>query len=212
MLGFDIDRLRVSRGVAERLHHQIGVKAQTGKLLEFIASHRTRGVLTADRAHARLAVGARTNAVGATGLADNFLGQREAGVAGNRCFGYAEHVADRQAERFARFGGQGAADDQRNATTRMDFVIEHIGFELELGQQLAGFIFDAAFKRLEDDDIAHVQIINRALDRQRARVFKRVEEDRCNLAADDKAALLLVRHMGDFITDGPQHRVGRALA
>jgi hypothetical protein len=39
--------LRISRGVAERLHHQIGAEAQAGQVFEFVAGHRAGGVLRA---------------------------------------------------------------------------------------------------------------------------------------------------------------------
>ncbi len=62
VLQLDVDRLGVGGGVAETLHHQIGVEAEAGQLLELVAGHGPGGVLGADRGHARLAVGAGAHA------------------------------------------------------------------------------------------------------------------------------------------------------
>ena len=43
-----VDRLRVGRGVAEDLHHQVGAEAQAGQVLQLVARHRAGGVLRAD--------------------------------------------------------------------------------------------------------------------------------------------------------------------
>jgi hypothetical protein len=45
MVHLHVHRLRIRRGVAERLHHQIGAEAQAGQILQFIARHRAGGVL-----------------------------------------------------------------------------------------------------------------------------------------------------------------------
>ena len=92
MLGIDINRLGIGGGMAEGLHGKIGREAQTGKVLEFIASHGTCRVLTADGGHPRLAVGARPHAFHAAGAPDHFLGQCIALVRIRRLFGFPEQV------------------------------------------------------------------------------------------------------------------------
>ena len=87
----------------------------------------------------------------------------------------------------------------------MHFVVDNICLKREVSQHITGFIFNLAFKRLQDDDITHVELVNWAFDRQRAGVFKRVEEDRGNLATNHKTALFLVRHVGDVVADCPEH-------
>jgi hypothetical protein len=62
------------------------------------------------------------------------------------------------------------------------------------------------------DDVAHFQLGHVHLDRQRAGVFLRVEEDRRDLAAQRDAAEALVRHEGDVLAGGPDDAVGGALA
>jgi hypothetical protein len=47
VVGLDIDRLGVSRSVAERLHDQVGREAQAGQVLEFVTCHGTGGILAA---------------------------------------------------------------------------------------------------------------------------------------------------------------------
>src|SRR5690606_9867475 len=45
MLGFNIHWLGVGSGVTERLHGQVGGEAKAGQVFQFVASHRTSGVL-----------------------------------------------------------------------------------------------------------------------------------------------------------------------
>ena len=62
VVGGDVDWLRISRGVAERLHDQVSGEAQASQVFQLVAGHRTSGVLGADGGHLRFAVGARTHA------------------------------------------------------------------------------------------------------------------------------------------------------
>src|SRR5690606_20692679 len=78
VLGGDVHRLRIGGGVAEGLHHEVGGEAQAGEVFQLVASHWTSGVLRTHGGHLRLAVGARTYAVNATGTTHDFLRQRVA--------------------------------------------------------------------------------------------------------------------------------------
>ena len=57
-----IDRLRVGRCVAKRLHHQVRAETQAGEVFKLVTGHRASRVLAADRRHLRLAIGAWANA------------------------------------------------------------------------------------------------------------------------------------------------------
>jgi hypothetical protein len=103
--------------------------------------------------------------------------------------------AGRQAEELARLGGEAAADDQVDAPAGAHFVEQHLALELELGDGGA-VLGDLAVVGQHLDDVAHLQLAHVDLDRQRARVFLRVEEDRRDLAAQRDAAEALVRHEG----------------
>ena len=154
-----VNRLRIGRGVAEGLHHQVSGEAQARQVFQFITGHWTGGVLRTDGGHFRLAVGARTDTGNAAGAANHFLRQREAAGAFRHVFRLTEDVAVRQPQRFARFGGQAAADDQRNTATGAHFVDQHIGFQLEAGQQFVGFVITHfAFERVNVNHVAHVQV------------------------------------------------------
>ena len=78
MLGLDIDRLGIGRGVAERLHHQVRRKSQACQILKLVPGHRTGGVLAANGGHVGFAVAARANAFDAASPADHFLRQGKA--------------------------------------------------------------------------------------------------------------------------------------
>src|SRR5471030_3183567 len=78
VVGGHVDRLRVSRGVAERLHHQIGREAQARQVFQFVTGHKIGGVLGTHGGHLRLAIGAWTNANHTASLADHLLRQGEA--------------------------------------------------------------------------------------------------------------------------------------
>ena len=116
----------------------------------------------------------------------------------------------RQTQRFARFGGQATTDDQRNTTTGTYFVDQDFGFQLKAGQQFACFVVAYfAFERVNVNHVAHVHVRHVHFNRQCARIFHGVEEDRCNFAAEAQAAAALVRHMRNVVTHEPQHGVGR---
>ena len=88
----------VGCGVAERLHHQIGAKAQASQVFELVTRHRAGGVLGAHRGHTRLAIraGAHALAFGQTHCAsDHFLRQGETGLRGNRRLWQAEQSRGR---------------------------------------------------------------------------------------------------------------------
>ncbi len=204
-----VDRFRVRGGMAERLHDQIGGEAEAGQVFQLIAGHRAGGVLRTDGGHLRFAVLARANAGDAAGAADHFLRQREAFAAGGNRLGDTEHLAVRQAQRFARLGGQAAADDQRDTAAGAHFIQQHVGFQLEVGDQRAGFVVaHFTFVRVNVDHVAHVQLGHIHFDWQGAGIFHGVEEDRRNLAAQHHAAAALVRHVRDVVAHKPQHGVG----
>ena len=75
VLGLDIHRLGIGRRMAEGLHHQVGGKAETGQILQFVPGHRAGGVLAADGGHVRLAIAAWAHAFDAAGPADHLLGE-----------------------------------------------------------------------------------------------------------------------------------------
>src|SRR5690606_36167592 len=62
------------------------------------------------------------------------------------------------------------------------------------------------------DDVAHGQVGAVEFDRQSAGVFHGVVEDRGNLGTEAETTGALVRHVGDVVTEEPQHRVGGGLA
>ncbi len=211
----DVDQLRISRGVAEGLHHQIGGEAQTGQILQLVAGHRAGGVLRTHGGHLRLAVGARQDAGHATGLADHLLGQRVTLAVVGRVLRQAEQRGLRQLEEFAGLGGQAATDDQRNTAASTDFIEDDEGLELGFGNHgtvlqcgdLAGGFVDLQF-----DLVTHVHLAGIDFDWQCAGIFHGIEEDRSDLGAEADAAETLVRDEGNVFTGEPQHRVGGGLA
>src|SRR5690606_19234615 len=211
VLHFDVNRLRIRSGVTERLHHQIGREAQTGQVFQFVTGHRTGGVLRANGGHVRFAVSARTNPFvvrQAAGLAHHFLRQGEAFAAGFRILRQTERGGVTQTQRFTGFVGQTAADDQRNTATGLYFVQNHVGFEREFGDNVAGFVQNFAFIRTDFDHVAHVHFVDRSFEYQSAGVFHGVEENRGNFGTDTHTTAALVRYARDVITEEPQHRVG----
>ena len=195
--------------MTEGLHHQIGREAQASQIFQLVTGHRTGSILRANRGHLRFAIGTRTNTGHATGTTNHFLRQGETTGALCDIFRLTEYGAVRQTQRFARFGGQAATDDQRNTATGADFVNQHFGFKFEAGQQVVGFVVaDFAFERIDVDDIAHVQVVDVHFNRQCARIFHGVEEDGCNFAAQHHAAAFFIRHVRDVVAHKPQHRVG----
>jgi len=211
---FGVHRFRVGGRVAERLHHQIGRKTQASEVFEFVARHRAGGVLAADGGHARFAVGAGAHALAfgqAHGATDHFLRQRKALAAVHRRLGQAEGGGSRQTQKIACLGGERAPDDQVDAAAGAHFVEQHLALELELGH--GGAVFhDLAGVGQDVDHVAHLELADIDLDRQRARVFLGVEKDRGNFAAQRHTAKALVGHEGDVLAGGPDHRVGGRFA
>src|SRR5690625_7612109 len=98
--------------MTERLHNQVGRKAQTSQILELITCHWTSGVLAADCRHEWLTVGTWTYALSlwqATGPAHHFLcqGKALAGVFG--VLVQADKVCRARVERLAGAAGHPAA-------------------------------------------------------------------------------------------------------
>ncbi len=215
-MGLDVDRLRIGRGVAEGLHHQVGGEAEAGEVLQFVAGHRAGGVLGTDGGHLRFAVGARAHALAfrqTAGAADHFLRQGEALAAIGRCFRLAEQVGGAQAQLGAGLLGQATADDQRDTAAGADFVEQDRGLQLEGGDHFAAVVAnDLAFIGVYVDDVAHGQVGAVELDRQGAGIFHGVVEDRRDLGAEAEAAGTLVRHERNVVAEEPQHRVGGGFA
>src|SRR5690606_13878481 len=100
-------------------------------------------------------------------------------------------------------------DDQRNTAAGANFVEQNVGFQLEGGDQLVRTVAaNFAFVRVHVDDVAHGQVGAIEFDWQSAGVFHGVVEDRSDLGAEAETARALVRHVGDVVTEEPQHRVG----
>ena len=210
----DVDRLGISRRVAERLHHQVGTESQAGQVLQFVTCHRSRCVLGADRSHPGLAIGTGTHTLPVRQThraAHDFLRQRKAGLGVFGVLRQTEQHADRQAQGFARLGRQTAPDDERNATTRAHLVEQDLALELELGNHLA-VLECLALVRAQFDHVAHVHLAHVELDRQGAGVFHRVVENRRDLVAQADTAETFVRHKRDVFAGEPQHRIGGRLA
>ena len=200
--------------MAEGLQDEPGREAHAGEILHLVARHRPGRVLRADRRHPRLAVGAGTHALAfgqAAGATDDLLRQRIALAGVGWLCGHAEQRRRRQAEGGARFRGQVAAHDQRNAPSGLDLIEDHIRLDLEFSDDLA-VLQRLAFEGAKLDHIARLHFRDVELDRQRARIFHGVEEDRRDLAAEAHAAKALVRHVGDVFAGPPQHRVRRGFA
>src|SRR5690606_12933412 len=116
-----------------------------------------------------------------------------------------------QTQRFTGFVGQTTTDDQRNTATGLYFVQNHVGFEREFGDNVAGFVEDFAFIRTDFDHVAHVHLVDRCFEYQSAGVFHGVEEDRGDLGTDTHTTAALVRYARNIVAEEPQHRVGRGL-
>ena len=116
----------------------------------------------------------------------------------------------RQAQRFARFAGEAAADNQRNTAAGAYFVDQHVGFQRKAGQQLAGFVVaHFAFIRVDVNHVAHIQFAYVNFDGQRARIFHGVEEDWRDFAAQHQTAALFVRDVRNIVAHEPEYGVGR---
>ncbi|MNC09549.1 hypothetical protein D3C75_571730 [compost metagenome] len=210
VVSIHIHRLRISGSVAEGLHHQVSREAQAREVFQLITGHWTGGVLRTDRRHFWFAVLVRANAVHATGAANHFLRQREAASTGDNIFRLHENFAAWQIQRFTCFSRKTATDDQRNTATGTNFVQQHVSFQLEVCDNVVGFVVTHfAFVWIDINDIAHVQVVYVNFDWQRTGIFHGVEEDWRNFAAEHHTAAALVRHVRDVIAHEPQHGVSR---
>ncbi|MNW97439.1 hypothetical protein D3C86_268830 [compost metagenome] len=209
VVGGHVDRLWISRGVAEGLHHQIGREAQARQVFQFVTGHGTGGVLGTHGGHLRFAVGARTNAGHAASLADHFLRQGETLGAFSWCFWLLEQVERWQTQFGASLLGQATADDQRDTAAGANFVQQDRSLHFEGGQDFVGAVLaDFASMRVQVDHVAHVHVGNVEFDWQCAGIFHGVVEDRSDFAAEAETAGTLVRHVRNVVAEEPQHRVG----
>jgi len=163
--------------MAERLHHEVSLETQAGKVFQFVTGHRPGSVLGAHGGHLGLAVHARANAVHATGFADHLLrqGKAFAGVVG--LLGKTEYVRWRKAQGFTCLAGQAAADNQRNTTAGPHLIKDKLGFQLKSSEHfVAAMLADFARVRIDVDHVAHRQLLDIHFDRQGAGVFHGVKK------------------------------------
>ena len=202
--------LRVGRRVAERLHEHRRLELEAGELLQLVGGHRAGGVLRADGRHPRLVVAAGEDAGDAAGLADHLLRERVALARLRlRVPGLREEVDRAEAERLARPVGEGAPDDERDAAAGAELVGDGVGRELERREHLARLAADLALLVSTTTTSPVFSFDDVGADRERARVLRRVEEDRRDHAADDDAAAPLVRDERDVLADVPRARCCR---
>ena len=200
----------ISSGVAERLHHQISTKAQTCKVFQLVARHRTCGVLRTHRCHAWLAIGTWQYALAfwqTASATDHFLRQSEAFAAAFWHCRQAEQSRCWQTQRFACFGSQTTTDDQRNTATGTHLVKQHIALDGEAGNFFAVFQC-LAFVRAQFDNVAHIHLRHIEFDRQCTSVFHGVVKNRGDFVAQTHTTKTLVRHKGNVFASEPQHAVG----
>ena len=209
-----IHGLGVSRGVAERLHHQVGREAQASQVFQLVAGHRAGGVLRADGGHLGLAISARAHALAfgqTAGTADHLLGQAETLLGIHRVLGQAEQCGRLQAQSFTGFGSQATADDQGDTATSAHFVKQHFALDFERCDFFAVLesftVIGAQFHHITHGHLAHIQ-----LNRQRAGVFHGVVENRGDFAAQADSTETLVGDKRNVLAGKPQHGVGRRLA
>ena len=210
VVSLDVNWFWIGCGVAEGLHHQIGREAQASQVFQFVTSHWASGVLAANGGHAWFAVGTRTHAqaFGQTAsTANHLLRQGEAFTGINGALWQTEQIGWGQTQCFASTGGQATANDQRNTATGTNFVKQNVGLDLEFGDQFA--IFEGfAFVGTQFNHVAHAHFGHIQFDRQCARIFHGVVEDRSNLAAQANATKALVRNERNVFAGEPQHGVG----
>ena len=206
--------LGVSSGVAERLHHQVSTEAQAGQVFQFITGHGAGGVLGPHRRHLGFAVGTGAHALAfwqAHSTAHHLLRECETTAVVGRALRQAEQGGRWQAQRKTRLGGQAPANDQGNTATGAHFVEQHVTLQRELGNHLA-VLQRLAFVRTQLNHVTHGHLAHVQLDRQCARVFHGVVEDRGDLAAQTHTTKTLVGHKRNVFASEPQHRVGGGLA
>ena len=66
---------------------------------------------------------------------------------------------------------------------------------------------DFASVDIDVDDVAGIEVVHVAFERQGTRIFHGVEENRCDFTADADAAVALVGNVRNVVADIPQHRV-----
>mmetsp|Transcript_97592 Transcript_97592/g.252561 ORF Transcript_97592/g.252561 Transcript_97592/m.252561 type:complete len:425 (+) Transcript_97592:1288-2562(+) len=209
----DVNGLRVGRGVAEGLHHEVRGEAEAGEVLQLIACHRAGGVLAAHRGHLRLQVHARQHTGQAARLGHHLLRERVASGRGRVRRSLAEDFRRREPEGLAGPGGDLLANDQGHTAASLDTVQDGRALELELREHgVRAMRLDLALVGVDVDDVAHVQAADIGLDGERAGVLHGVEEDGGDGAANANAAKLLVGHVRVLVTHQPEHRVRRGLA
>src|SRR5690606_40382605 len=125
----------------------------------------------------------------------------------------AEGVYDPQPQGLPGALGEAAADDQVDTAAGAHLVQQHLGLELELGQQGAGFVVgDFALVGEDVDDLALADGVHGGLEHQGAGVFHGVVENGRHLATDTDAAGALVGHSGYVFTEEPEHGIGGGFA
>jgi len=209
VVGGHVDRLWISRGMAERLHYQISGEAQARQVFQFVTGHWTGGVLRAYGGHLRFAVSTWTNASYAASLANHFLRQGETLGAFNRSFRLLEQVGRAQTQFSASLIGQATADDQRDTATSANFVQQHRGLHFEGGDDFVSTVLaDFASVRVQVDHVAHVDVGNIEFDWQCASIFHGVVEDWSDFAAEAETTGTLVRYIRNVVAEEPQYGVG----
>ncbi len=128
----DVSRLRISRGVTERLHEHRRLELEAGQLLDLVSGHRTGGVLGPDRGHQGLTGRTRQHAFDAAGFANHLLGLgialtrfrgRVVRLGKNPCFTHTESLSGNSGHR--------ATDDQRDTTTGTIFIGDSIRLDIK---------------------------------------------------------------------------------
>ncbi|CRZ45371.1 Uncharacterised protein [Vibrio cholerae] len=107
---------------------------------------------------------------------------------------------------MTRFIRQATSNDQRNTTTRTHFIVQDIGFQFESRKHFARrVITHFAFKWVNVDHIAHIELRDIHFDRQRASIFHGVKEDWSDFTAKHISARALIRHIRNIVSHKPQH-------
>mmetsp|Transcript_23825 Transcript_23825/g.62630 ORF Transcript_23825/g.62630 Transcript_23825/m.62630 type:complete len:266 (-) Transcript_23825:386-1183(-) len=152
---------RIGGGVAERLHHQVRGESQAREILKFVASHRPSGVLTADRCHFRLHVHPWEHTWQATCFCNHLLSQSVARSIRCGCCGGPERCGWRKSESLPRPTRYLLADDERDASSRLDSVKHHRALHFEGGQNFVrSMCCYFPFVWIHVDDVTHVEVVD----------------------------------------------------
>jgi len=207
-----VHRLRVGRGVAERLHHQVGTEAQAGQVLQLVAGHRAGGVLRADawsssaRSRCRgerpgLPAGRQARPTIFCASVKPWPSSRPALPAGGTRWRPAGPGTSRA------LAVERAADDEVDAAAGAHFVEQHVALELELGDDLRRSCSDLALVRAACRSRRPSRAWSRrprsAARRSPPAVLKKIG---AILPPRRHAAEALVRHEGDVLAGGPDAR------